>query len=148
MGNKWAVFVVKAISAAIIFASALFAIFIVGPAVETRWFPVVSKLRVTKVLAGDEPGTSVVYAEFTKLRNCEYVGISWFRGVPDGEFERVPVILLRKDGDTSSPNRPLCVQKSGPWVVGVPPEELRQNSFARLSHKCFPFWTSTTDFWP
>lgn len=146
--GKWAVLIVKAISAAIIFASALFAIFIVGPAVETRWFPVVSKLRITKVMTGEEAGTSVVYAEFSKKRDCEYVGIAWFQGDPNGVFERVPVILLRKEGDQSSPNRPLGTQKAGPWIVGVPPDELRKNSFARLYHRCFPFWPTTTDFWP
>jgi hypothetical protein len=146
--GKWAVLTVKAISAAIIFSSVLFAVLIVGPAVETKWFPVVSKLRVTKVLSGEEAGTSVVYAEYTKLRSCEYVGIAWFKGNPNGVFERVPITLLRKEGDQSSPNRPIGTQKAGPWIIGVPPDELRQGSFARLYHRCFPFWTSTTDFWP
>jgi hypothetical protein len=138
---------VKAFCAAVVFAATLFTILTVAPALETRFAPVVSKLRITKVLSDGE-GNSIVYAEFTKLRSCEYIGLAWFHGDPRGDFERVPVILLRKDGDNSSPNRPLGTQKAGPWIVSIPPDELRHNSFARLSHHCVPFWVTTTDFWP
>lgn len=133
--------------AAVIFVSTLYVVFLVGPAIETRLAPVVSKLRVLS-LTQDENGMSIVDAEFTKLRDCEYVGISWFVGQPDGNFERVPVILMRRDGDTSSPNRPTGTQRAGPWIIGVPPAELRNNSFARLAHRCHPFWLTTTDFYP
>lgn len=133
--------------AAIIFACTLYFVFMVGPAVETRFFPVVSKLTVTS-LAADETGQAVIGAQFTKLRDCEYLGIAWYRGSPSGQFERVPVILQRQEGDTSSPNRPTGTQRAGPWIIGMPPAEIPGNSFARLSHRCHPFWVTTTDFYP
>lgn len=133
--------------AAIIFCCAIYCFFVVGPAVETAFFPAVSKLKILSI-APAEGGQAEITAEFTKLRDCEYVGIAWYHGQPSGGFERVPVILLRKEGDTSSPNRPTGTQRAGPWIIGVPPEEIAKNSFARLSHRCHPFWLTTTDFYP
>lgn len=145
--SRLVVFGIKTACAVIVVICSLFTLFTVGPSVETRFFPVVSKLKITKILAEGE-SSSRIYAEFDKKRDCEYIGISWFHGHPAGDFERVPVSLLRREGDSSSPNRPLGLQKAGPWIVSVPPAELRKNSFARLTHRCHLFWVSTTDFWP
>jgi hypothetical protein len=134
--------------AAIIFCCAVFFTFMVGPALETRLFPAVSKLQILSLVPDDE-GRAVVMAQFTKFRGeCEYLGIAWYKGDPAGNFERVPVILQRQEGDNSSPNRPPGTQRAGPWIIGMTPAEVRTNSFARLSHRCHLFWVSTTDFWP
>jgi len=122
-------------------------IFSLGPYLETRFWPTVSKLHILSIEATG-PAETTIRAEFTKLRNCEYVGISWYRGTPQGGFERVPVILLRQAGDTSSPNRPTGKQRAGPWIIGVPISEVPSNSFAQLVHRCHPFWPTTTDFYP
>ena len=124
-----------------------FTFFNLGPFIETRFFPPVSKLTIVSI-EPDANGGSRIEAEFTTLRSCEYIGINWFRTWPNGTFDPVPVTLLRKPGDNSSPNRPLGTQRSGPWIVGIPPDEFRTASFARLSHRCHPFWTTTTDFYP
>ena len=137
----------KIVCAVIIFFASSFTIYTVGPAIETKWFPVVSKLRIIDV-SEDENGNAVILAEFTKLRDCEYLGLAWFRGKPDKRFERVPVILMRQEGDTSSPNRPTGSQRAGPWVIGMSPAEVPKGSFARLYHTCHGFWTTTMDFWP
>ena len=132
---------------AITFCMALYFVSMIGPHLETRFLPVVSKLTITELKA-DENGQAIVDAMFTKLRQCEFIGIAWYRGRADGEFERVPVILLRREGDTSSPNRPVGTQRAGPWIIGMPAAEIRNNSFAQLIHRCHPFWVSTTEFYP
>lgn len=144
----WFFQAVKIACAAVIFASALYVIWAVGPAIETRLAPVVGKLQILAMRPGDLDGTTEVHAAFEKRRDCEYVGISWFHGSKEAGFERVPIVLLRQEGDTSSPNRPVGYQKAGPWIVGVPPDELVGNSFAQLQHRCWPFWLTTTDFFP
>lgn len=144
---SWVVLCVKAFCATVIFFATVFSVYTVGPAIETRFWPAVSKLLIVN-LSEDDHGNSVVMAQFTKIRDCEYLGIAWFRGMPEGGFERVPVTLLRKPGDTSSPNRPTGTQKAGPWIVAMSPDQLRVNSFARLTHRCHPFWITTTEFWP
>ena len=138
----------KGFCAGIMFITAVVTIYTVGPSLETRYWPAVSKLRILDLSENSE-GHAVIHAEFTKLRaSCKYVGIAWFRGAPEGGFERVAVILMRPEGDTSSPNRPIGTQRAGPWIVQMPADEITGNSFARLSHSCNPFWTTITDFWP
>lgn len=142
-----AVFVVKVLCGVVIVLASLFTVWTVGPSLETRFFPAVSKLTVVE-MHDDPAGRAVIMAEFTKLRDCEFLGLAWYRGDPAGGFERVPVILLRQPGDASSPNRPTGTQRAGPWLIGVPSSEIPGNSFARLSHRCHGFWITTTDFYP
>lgn len=143
-----AVLFFKMFCATLIIAAIGFTIYATGPQIETRYFPVVSKLKILRLQA-DIDGNSIVQAEFTKIRNCEYLGLAWFRGKNGGfGFERVPVEIMRQDNDRSSPDRPVGTQRAGPWIVHMTPEDLMANSFARLSHKCHGFWVSTTDFYP
>ncbi len=144
---QWAIQIVKIVCAAIIFAATLQTILIVGPWAETKFWPPVSKLQILTAHATDADETEI-QAYFTKRRDCEYIGISWFRGAPDGQFERVPIVLLRSEGDTSSPNRPVGTQKAGPWIISLSSDDLTKRSFARLYHRCNPFWITTTDFYP
>jgi len=129
-------------------ACTIFALWMIGPKVETTYFPVVSKLEILSMTAGSEPGTTVITTAFDKFRTCDYLGLAWYRGKQDTVFERVSVVLQRKTGDTSSPNRPTGRQTSGPWIIGMPIEEIKQNSFAQLFHRCHPFWTTITEFYP
>lgn len=145
--GKWAALMVKAVCAAVIFVAAVQTLLIIAPAIETRFWPPVSKLTILS-MAENSDGHTVIKAHFQKRRACEYIGISWFHGDPAGEFERVPVILMRSEGDTSSPNRPVGSQTAGPWVISLPMAEVQGNSFARLYHRCSPLWLTTTDFWP
>jgi len=140
--------VMQALLIVITFVSSIVIVFTAGPTIETRFFPVTSKLLIERMVS-DGPDKTNVYAAFEKLRDCEYLGIAWYRGSLDQRgFERVPLILLRQEGDNSSPNRPVGFQRSGPWVVSIPLEEIKTNSFVRLSHKCHPFWVTTTEFYP
>ncbi len=139
---------IKAACITLIVFGLIFTLFTLGPPVETRFFPVVSKLRILKI-EQFPTGESVVQAEFNKLRPCEYVGIAWYkRNAELGDFERVPVILQRAPGDRSSPNRPEGVQRAGPWLISLSPDDVRDRSFAQLTHRCHALWVTTTDFWP
>jgi len=131
----------------IAFFATLYTIWVVGPPIETRFYPVVSKLQILSMKEAPG-GETILMAEFKKLRACDFLGIAWFRKQDDGTFERVPVQLLRRPGDISSPNRPEGAQRSGPWIIGMPPSDIPTNSFARLSHTCHKMWTTTTDFYP
>jgi hypothetical protein len=147
--RTWAGFALdafKVFCGAVIVIATIFTVFLVGPAVETRYFPVVDKLIIDR-MEWQGPSVTRIWATFRKLRECEYVGISWFSGTRD-DFERVPVILHREKGDTSSPNRPVGYQHAGPWDIGVPIYDIPTKSFARLSHRCHGFWTTTTEFYP
>ena len=125
----------------------LYSFFMVGPAIETKWFPVLSKMQVLEVQPLTDQ-TSAVRAEFTKLRNCEYLGIAWYHGSQQKDFDRISMVPIRDPDDTSSPNRPVGTQRAGPWRLTMPAGEVRQNSFVQAFHRCHPFWTTVTDFYP
>lgn len=144
--NAWAFFFLKVVAGAITFAAVIMTLWTIGPWVETKFFPVVSKLQVDEIV--DDNGRTKLLVHFNKLRSCDYVGIAWFRGTKATSFERVAVELTRSASDQSSPNRPTGLQRSGPWYVSMSKRELQQNSFAVLYHKCHWFWVTETDFYP
>lgn len=140
-------FIAKAVSAGIIICSVLLCFFMVAPAIETKFFPVVGKLKIIDHISHRD-GTTTITAAFTKKRACEYVGISWTHILPDGTHERVAVILGRDEGDTSSPTRPVGTTVAGPWKLPIPWDEVENHSLVQLYHRCNPMWLSTTDFYP
>jgi hypothetical protein len=125
----------------------IYSFFMLGPEVETLYRPVLSKLIITEV-EEVTPETSMVRAEFTKLRNCEYMGIAWYRGTEANYFDRVSMTPVKDPDDTSSPNRPVGTQSAGPWRLTMKAEEVRKNSFVQVFHRCHPFWTTMTRFYP
>lgn len=143
----WSLRGVTVVCYAIASFAALYLVWMVGPFLETKYLPAVGKMIIQRATVDDQGRTELMVA-FRKIRDCEYIGISWYRGDPRGEFERVPIILGRQESDISSPNRPVGYQFTGPWTVAVPFAELHSNSFALLQHRCHPFWLTTTEFWP
>lgn len=126
-------------------ASILALVWTVGTTREGEWFPVTS--RAALISAEPFDGGALVYFQFTKVRECEFIGLSWFKGQPDGVFDRVR-INFNGDGDDSGSTRPRGTQIAGPWFIDIPPNELQANSFAIVRHRCHPFWQTSTIFYP
>lgn len=143
---NWAVGMWQGVLISFTVAVMLVTFFVSFPAIESRYFPVVSTLQIGQVQLTTE-GRSIVYGSFTKLRACEYLGTTWFKRTPDG-MERVSLELLRSPGDNNAPTRPLGTQFAGPWTVGLSPDELKEGSIVQLLHRCHPFWTTVTNFYP
>ncbi|KQT54611.1 hypothetical protein ASG43_03225 [Aureimonas sp. Leaf454] len=127
--------------------SVLYCFFMVGPALETRFFPALGKMKITSVeaLTGE---TSIVRTAFSKLRACEYLGIAWYYGSEAGVFERVSMVPIRNPDDTSSPNRRVGLQRAGPWRITIPEGDVRTRSYVQAFHRCHPFWTTVSEFYP
>lgn len=115
----------------------------VGTTREGEWFPVTSPAELVSV----EPfnGGSLVYFRFNKQRECEFIGLSWFRDTEP--FDRVR-INFNVDDDDSATTRPRGDQVAGPWFIDLPPDELQENSFAIVRHRCHPLWQTSTIFYP
>lgn len=145
--HQWFVFFVKTFAASVIFIMTGFIVFVVGPVIETKFLPPVSKLQILSMEATPD-GQTIIHAAFVKHRDCEYIGIAWYRGTRATGFERVPIILQRSPGDDSSPNRPVGYQTAGPWIVDMPMSEIKNNSFVELFHRCHAFWLTRTEFYP
>lgn len=121
-------------------------IWMAGPTIEARYFPVASKLKVTDMKA-HPAGTEIAAASFVKLRDCEFLGLSWFHRLQDGSIERVS--LTPDLTNRQAVSRPLGEnQIAGPWLVSLPLGEVMHNSFARIHHRCHNFWTTVSDFYP
>lgn len=143
-------FIIKSFSFAIIFVATVATVLTVGPYLETRFFPVLDKLVIDEVTE-ISPDMTAVRVHFNKRRNCDFLGITWYRGNRNGTtdgFYRVELVLLRDPNDTSSPNRPIGYQKAGPWQVAMPAKSIRTESFVDMYHSCNPFWTTRTEFYP
>lgn len=139
--------VVKLMSSVITLFMTLYAIFLLGPWLEMRYWPVLSKLEILRI-EPQSPLHADMYVQFTKERDCQYIGMAWFKGLRSGGFERVLVIPMRDPKDTGSPNRPLGTQRAGPWRISMLAEEVKTNSFANIFHQCHPFWITHTKFYP
>jgi hypothetical protein len=111
---------IKMMRAMTLFFAFVFTVYAIGPSLETRYWPVVSKLGVLSIRE-TAAGHTEIKAGLRKLRDCEYIGLVWFLGSRPDNFQRVSVILQREARDTSSPSRPIGYQKAGPSILGMSP---------------------------
>lgn len=136
---------VRWLSSVAILAATVIIVWTVGPWLERRFYPVVSKLTLSEVVSRPD-GSTQFMASFTKIRTCEYLGIGWY--LEDPIRQRVPITLMRSAQDDNTPNRPIGFTRTGPWIVPLSPNQVENTSRAVLFHRCHPFWVSTTDFYP
>lgn len=119
----------------------------IGPSVESNFWPVTSKLKIVSLTETPE-GFSVLSANFRKYRDCEYIGISWYQGDRINGFAKVSTMRVKPNDDTPLPRSPAGLQSAGPWEIKLTNDQLLHNSFAILTHRCHPFWVTTTYFYP
>jgi hypothetical protein len=120
---------------------------LVGPWVESHWFPVYQNWRIVRVeRLGEE--ASRIWVEFDKVRDCAFLTVSWYRGDPVGGYRRVQLDFNVEPGDDRDPTRPLGRQLEGPWTVSVPADRLYTESAAEAHHRCHLMWQSDTILLP
>lgn len=118
-------------------------LFVVGPVVETKLFPVYSKFALVSVEPfGD--GQSRAVFEFTKHRQCEPQGSAWFAGEFGAAFRQLP---MRIDGRIAG-TRPLGRQLTSPYIIDALPELVRDGVFAEIYSRCHPFWLTRSAIYP
>ncbi len=113
------------------------ALFTVGPALESRYLPVV---RGTQVLNEERHAEGVsFYVRFRKVRQCAFEGLVWYAG-----DVRLPVDF--EPSATHMPrSRPKGGQAAGPWFV--PGLDTTRGSRAYAYHRCHPLWVTITRFY-
>jgi hypothetical protein len=117
-------------------------------AIEHAQFPVVGKMELLNIEA-EEGNTTLVYVKFDKLRDCKYLGISWFRKLPGDVLERATIdIRPLTPLDRSDTNRPVGTQITGPWRIGIPADVIRSTSTVHLTHQCHPLYVTRTVIYP
>lgn len=145
--TEWWFSIIRAACATITVMMVLYLIFLVGPVLETRWNPVLDKLQIQSVTPISDK-ESELFVAFRKRRDCEYVGMAWFRDDGQNGLDRVALVQMRPPGDVTPPNRPLGLQRAGPWHVAIPADQIRTKSVVEVLHRCHPFWMTRTRFYP
>ena len=138
---------IKAVCAGLIFVCTVATILLAGPALEGKMFPVVSHFEITRTVPISAEETAV-YGAFTKYRECEYVGMSWYRKDGTGSLERVGLRQVPPAGDIPNPTRPLGRQSFGPWNVAMGEADIRPRSYVEVAHNCTWLWITKTVFYP
>lgn len=134
-----------------VFISGLFLMAVIPPLspiladFEGRLMPVTKDLAVED-FRHDAAG---VYfkATFDKVRECEYLGLVWYRVLSDGRKERVVIRFPRAANDDSDRTRAEGVQRTGEWFLAMTPQEF-ETSYAEVRHRCHPLWSTVTVFYP
>lgn len=107
---------------------------------EGEWFPVVENVSVERE-EYNELG-AFINVRFDKVRSCEFIGISWY----DDFGQRLIINFNPAEADLPTSRPVMDEQTAGPWqLVGLTTLE---GSIAIVSHRCHPFWTTFTNFYP
>lgn len=119
--------------------------FALGPAVETKYFPVFRQFKLVSI-ERIEPGLSRVVVSFDKVRECEPAGFAWYQGARHGnQFSEIAVRTVTM-GNTVG--RPVGQQLSAPFEVAANPEDLG-NIFVNVFSRCpFQPWVTKSEVYP
>lgn len=114
----------------------------VGPAIETRFFPVYSKFAL--VSASEKDGGTVAQFRYEKLRECPAQGFSWYVGELGAASRQVVVEPIKPL------NRPRSVGEhvTTPYLMDVDIRHLVDGMRAEIFNRCHPFWISRTEIYP
>jgi len=123
----------------------LIAVFVLGPELETRFFPVYSKFEIERIRPIDATSSEVVF-RYTKYRECAPQGFSWYMGEPGAAFRQMKVIP--SDPDESPPIRPLGKNLSVPYVIDATPDQIRDRTFGEIFNRCHFAWSSRSVIYP
>lgn len=113
----------------------------VGPAVETRFFPVYSKFVVEEVRVVE--GGTMARFRFTKYRECNARGWAWFIG-DFGAISRQ--VEVRPTDDPII--RPMGESVSNPYFIAAAPEQVRDQMHAEIYSRCHPLWLTRSVVYP
>lgn len=117
--------------------------YIVGPAIETKFFPVYGKFELIDVKSVN--GSTVGQFSYEKLRPCEAQGFAWFAGEFGATSRQVEVLPVERRSTT----HPVGFHLTVPYVfVGASPEQVKSSMRAEIYNRCHPFWVSRTEIYP
>lgn len=121
-----------------LFASIYILFLVLGPTVESKYFPVTKYIDLTQVREGSRLSIDAV---FDKLRSCEFVGSTWYGVTKDGATERLPQAPIVSEADRT---RPVGRNYMRDWQVDIPRLDDIKKTFNVQHHRCgWPWLTQT-----
>lgn len=106
----------------------------VGPALETRFFPVYSRFDIL-TMEKNEAGVAVVF-KYVKYRDCAPRGWAWYVG----EFGAVSRQVEVKPVNGVPPSRAVGPNISSKHLIAAEPQQVRDDMYAEIYTRCHPFW--------
>lgn len=150
MGSRWGSLVIKVLSSFVLFVAGLYLVVRLGPLTETAWFPVISKLSILSINAGDNPNTTLVDLKYQKFRTCEYLGLSWY--YVDLKGSEMPVAVDTTPNTSDASGKVLVTRAPGSyeghWLVSIPPDQLIGRSHVQIAYRCHPLWVTIAELYP
>lgn len=110
----------------------LLAIFVVGPEIETRFFPVYSRFELIEAVPFNKGSKIVV--RYTKFRHCFPQGYAWYSGDLGKSLRQLSV--------SAHPRVPIqSVGRHEQTIeIDVTPPEIMNNLYAEVFSRCHPLW--------
>lgn len=121
------------------------AFFVFGRPLEMQFFPVYSKFEILSIEPYGADQSRAVF-RYTKYRDCDPQGFSWYAGDPAAAFRQIGI--ERDGGAIGSAPRPLGTQQSSPFIIDATPEQMQDIVFAEIYSRCHFLWTTRTDIYP
>lgn len=112
-----------------------------GGAIEGMIFPVADVFYINTAEDKDNDGWAELSGTFKKTRECDYHDIEWFW---QGETNstriplKYPSAKIRSKGSYEFSN----------WLLYMPYDQIKDQSYAIVYHECHPFWKTKTKFYP
>lgn len=113
-------------------------VWVLGPEIESRWYPAYSKFEVLDVQPKADPEKSTITVEFTKYRDCFPQGYAWYSGDLGNTFRQIEVFSRRTPGSAILPVGRHKITLD----VNVAPEEFINGISAEIFNRCHIFWVT------
>jgi hypothetical protein len=119
-------------------------IWVIGPELESRWYPAYSQFHVLDVQPGKTEEMSTITVEFTKYRDCFPQGYAWYSGDLGNTFRQIEVFSRRTPGSAILPVGRHKITLD----VKVAPEEFVNGISAEIFNRCHIFWVTRSKVLP
>lgn len=115
-----------------------------GPKIEGMVFPVITGTKITHVTTDPDTNSISVWGSANKRRACGYNRMEWHYN--PGSTSSTVVPILFRNPPVVHPNGHFTF---GPWDIDfLTRQDVIQNSFVQVFHRCHPFWLTESRFYP
>jgi hypothetical protein len=122
-----------------------------GPMLETKFLPVSVDVKIYRIEPVMREGRewSKFWVTSNKIRQCRVMAVGWFREQMGRKYPvQIDYSLARNGGGNNTRTRPLGVFYSGPYIIDIPPDRLKEEGVARVEYECHILWVTYDNYYP
>lgn len=122
----------------------IMALSVLGPMIESRFFPVYAKFKILDMQPTADGKASVLTIELRKLRDCIPQGYAWYSSDLGSFIQQLNVVSNTRN---AAPVLPLGRHVSKFTIDGIKPADL-PSLYAETFSRCHPLWVTRTVVFP